>query len=81
MSVGWLPQCALGTGNLALTAAEIVRFGLLGQDPAWEEWTEANNVKAFGAERWKWIKKCQDRLGYGKTADCFRQAYKVYPEK
>lgn len=64
-----------------LSNNEIAELGIRGANPAWDELGEANDIKRFGAERWEWIKKCQDRARNSKAAiNCFAQAYKVYPE-
>lgn len=62
-----------------LTVAELEEFGLRGQDPAWEEYLDAQMVKQYGPIRWPLIKRC---IGPSGDIDgCVKKAYEQYPHK
>jgi hypothetical protein len=62
----------------SLTYEELKHFGIAGDDPAWEEYTEAQQIKRFGPLRWPIIKKCIARKP--ELAPCLKQAYAEYPD-
>jgi hypothetical protein len=64
-----------------LSDREILRLGLAGEDPAWEELTEAGGIKQFGPERWRWIQECQGHAHSAtEAAGCYARVYQVYPK-
>lgn len=60
-----------------LSFGEMQKFGLFGTDPAWDEYSEAQSVKRFGAKRWKFIKHCIE----SSAGDCVQKAYEQYPDE
>jgi ATP-dependent protease ClpP protease subunit len=62
-----------------LSFAEMQEFGLLGNDPVWDEYNEAQEVKQYGTKRWPLIKRC---IGpSGDFAGCVKKVYELYPDK
>jgi hypothetical protein len=62
-----------------LSFGEMQKFGLFGTDPAWDEYSEAQSTKRFGARRWQFIKQCVQSSGGGRS--CVQKAYEQYPDK
>jgi hypothetical protein len=62
-----------------LTDSELDRFGLAGEDPAWEEYVDAEQIKTYGPLRWPFIKRCVEPSG--DLAGCVRKVYEQYPDK
>ena len=60
-----------------LSTAELDKFGLRGQDPAWEELSNAKMVERYGPVRWPLIKQCSSISG--DLVGCVRKAYERYP--
>lgn len=65
-----------------LTYAELQRFGLAGEDPAWEEYGDAETVRMYGPLRNAAIKAC---LAQSKSSDevkaCEKEVFVKYPIK
>jgi hypothetical protein len=61
-----------------LTYDEVNRLNLLGADPAWDEYLEAQRIKEYGLERWSFIKQCFVE-GLGSHDICKKKAYERYP--
>jgi hypothetical protein len=63
-----------------VSSGEAERFGLSGQDPAWEELNTAKMVEHFGSNRWPLIKRCWERFGPSHEAACISEAVRRYPD-
>jgi hypothetical protein len=61
-----------------LTIAELESLGFRGNDPAWDELTDATFVERYGAPRWRLIKPCVQTSG--DLRECERKAYERYPQ-
>ncbi|MBV9780128.1 MAG: hypothetical protein JOY62_09165 [Acidobacteriaceae bacterium] len=60
-----------------LSAAEMDRLGLRGEDPAWDELINAKMIERYGPIRWPLIKRC---IGpSGDIAGCEKRVYEQYP--
>lgn len=52
-------------------------LGLVGNDPSWDEMTDARFIEMYGRQRWLFIKPCMQKSGDIKG--CAEQASRLYP--
>ncbi len=63
----------------ALSFTELKELGLNGQDPSYEEYSEALMIKKYGQSRWSFIKACI--APSGNLPECEKKAYERFPDK
>ena len=62
-----------------LSTSEMWELGVIGEDPAWAEYSEAQFIERYGRERWAVITAC---LKDGREFNsCVARAYDLYPQK
>jgi hypothetical protein len=62
-----------------LSLSEMLELGIIGEDPAWAEYNEAQSIQRYGRERWAIITAC---LKDGREFNpCVAEAYRSYPER
>ena len=62
-----------------LSTRELLELGVMGEDPAWAEYNEAQFIERYGRQRWAVIRAC---LKDGHEFNpCEAKAYALYPEQ
>jgi hypothetical protein len=62
-----------------LSLSEMLELRIIGEDPAWAEYNEAQFIQRYGRERWTVITAC---LKDGREFNpCVAEAYRLYPER
>jgi hypothetical protein len=62
-----------------LSQGEMLAFGIVGEDPAWAEYNEAQFIQRYGRERWAVIAACLKNSR--DFARCEAEAYRLYPDR
>jgi len=62
-----------------LSSDEKSKLGIVGEDPAWAEYEEAQFIQRFGRERWAVMTACRND---GREFEaCVAEAYRFYPDR